>query len=290
MSHMRRSVLLLLCFLLICAIGCDSAPKTAARPQREKQYRTVVSLSPGTTEIIASHSNSAALKGRTQACNFPPMVKAVPVVASLKPDYEKIQELSPDLIVYDADLYSESDIQKLRSNTKADFFAFDAHSIAEFEKQLYLLGSLMGTETMISQYVTAISREKGTNDQVSGTIPKVAVLMPGDAGSGDMIAGSGSFAADVVRTAGAQPVGPEATNFVKLSPEALLALNPDVILVPGSKESVKGALSVLNNPRYKSIAAVKNNRVRALNADVLLRKGGRVDKLLAGMRLAIARG
>ena len=97
---MRWALPFLILTLLLPLSGCADKPARLAR--RPKVYRKIISLSPGTSEIVASDADATTLKGRTAACNFPQnMMASIPIVASIKPDYEKIQSLKPDMILYD---------------------------------------------------------------------------------------------------------------------------------------------------------------------------------------------
>ena len=111
---MRRALPFLSIVLAIGLFGCGPQKPTVDLPLRPKKYQSVVSLSPNLTELILSDANAEVLKGRTQSCDWPPsMVKAIPVVASVKPNMEAIQQIKPDLIVCDTSLYSKDDIAKL---------------------------------------------------------------------------------------------------------------------------------------------------------------------------------
>jgi len=59
-------VLSLLAVTLV--VGCKPAPEGVRFPIRPKMYRTVASLSPGTTEVVASLSYNIVLVGRTASC------------------------------------------------------------------------------------------------------------------------------------------------------------------------------------------------------------------------------
>ena len=255
---------------------------------RPKHYTKVVSLSPSLTEIIASDGDSSVLKGRTAACNYPPSVLLkVPIVASVKPDYEAITKIAPELILYDSSLYSPQDIDKLKA-THADLFAIDAQTIDEFEKQLYTLGSMLGWETRFNDYIDRVDVEKKAAEASPlSPAPKVAIVMPGQSGD-DYIAGTDSFLADVVKTCGGQLVGPKGSQFVPLNAESFVSLNPDVIITNGSKADLGGPALIANDPRFKTITAVKQGRIKAINSDVLLRRGQRVDELIKGIRAEIS--
>jgi ABC-type Fe3+-hydroxamate transport system substrate-binding protein len=279
---MRRAIGSLLLSTLLLAAGCGPADQYYGGVRRSKQYRSIVSLSPSTTEVLSATQevNAGRLTGKTAADNYPKVgYDKVPVVSSVKPDYEKIAEIRPDLVVYDTDLYNAADVAKIKA-IGADTFPLDATTIDQFETQLYSLANLVGGETNISDYVDKIEAARAVGSSMT-THPKVVILLPGT-GSEHMIDGTGSFQADVVRAAGGDPVGPSGAHFVPLDPELLVTLNPDFIITAGDPAPV------LSDPRFQSLKAVKDKkRIVPLVADVLLRKGARVDVLITAINDAI---
>jgi len=287
---MRPSVLLLLLAAALSLSGCGS-DKQILRT-RPRDYHHIISLSPSTSELISQYGSSNDLIGHTAADNYPAYAAGHgEIVVTTKPDYEKIAMLKPDLVLYDSALYSDQEIDQVKKAApQATIFAITADTVDDFVTQLYQLGSLLGGETKVSEYVDRIYGERATaGSSAPSPPPQVAVIMPGESAP-DYIAGTKSFDADAVRSAGGVPVGPEANNFVMISPEALVALNPDVIIVPGNKKDLKAAEALVNNPRYKSIKALQNNRVRVIDQDVLLRRGSRVDTLIKGIAEALVPG
>jgi iron complex transport system substrate-binding protein len=269
--------------------GCQGS-KTVERPRREKMYRKVISLSPSTTELIGVYGESAALVGRTEADNYPTYgVPNIEVVASVKPNYERIAAIQPDLLVYDAALFNPQDLEKLKSMTKADTFAITADTVEAFIEQLYEMGTLLGSESKVNEYVMKIRSEMDSAKSEAATpAAKVAVLLSG--GGRDYIAGTKSFIASVIAASGGELVGPEDNKFVAVSPESFVSMNPDLIIVAGTKQDMKGAVAVLNNPKYQSMRAIKDKRIRVINEDVLVRRGARVDQLIAAVHKVLAEG
>jgi len=282
---MRRALPFLFLLVFVFMTGCSQRQVKLER--RPKFYRSLVSLSPSTTEILCSDADANTIKGRTASCNFPPnMMANIPVVASVKPDYELIQQVKPDMIVYDKGLYSDQDIEKLKG-TGAELFGLDATTVEDFVKQLYVLGSKLAWETRFNDYIMRIETEKRA---IEGTPydprPNVAIILP-DASGNDLICGTDSFLADVVRITGGKLVGPKGSQFLPLSAENFVALDPDVIVTTHTKDSQVNPKLIAADPRFKTIKAVKTSRIRALQADVLLRKGQRVDDLIKAMRQVI---
>jgi len=292
MLSMRRARLLLGLLVSAAMVGCQAPPQVLGGKPREKTYTNVISLSPGTTELVMSINYNNILKGRTASDNYPTTAAKVPVIASVKPDYEKIASLKPDLVVYDASLYNEADVAKIKG-LGADTFAIDANTIEDFANQVLELGSLIAGETNASGYADRViaSRNSALASPITPT-PKVAILMPG-IGSPHYIVGNKSFLADAIKSAGGEVVGPDADKFVELSPELLVTQAPTVIVIPASKMDPVGAQkslgAVLNDPKLQTVPAVKNHKVFAMDADVLLRRGQRVDKLIDNLHGAFTK-
>lgn len=283
---MRRALSLLSSVVLLLGVLVGCQPQSGPPPlkTRPREYKRIVSLSPGTTEIFSSALSAQGLVGRTAACNFPTyIVDKTPVVAQVKPDWEKLRETRPDFIIYDAALYSPQDVAKLKE-TGATLFGFTAKNLDEFKTQLFELANFFGGATRASEYYDKILLERSN---ATGNSPdprhKVAVLLPGPNGQ-HMIMGTKSFLADVVTAAGSVPVGPDSDKFVPLTPEALVSFNPDFIIVPGKDvNDASGALLVARDPRFKNVKAVKEGHIGAVVGDVLLRMGSRIDTCIRGI-------
>jgi len=274
-------------------IGCGAQAVTEGGKPRPKVYQNVVSLSPGTTEIISSTNFTQVLKGRTAADDFPQSALSAPVVASVKPDYELLAEMKPDLIVYDSQLYNESDVEKIKA-LGADTFVFESNTLDGFIEELYKLAALLGSEVNTISYIENIYRERNSAlGDAPENRPKLAIVLPGD-GTEHLIAGTKSFAANMAAEAGAQPVGPDADRFVPLSPEAFIQQNPAVIVVPYTRvpgddatsrnNARRSAQKLLDDPRFKNVQAVVNGQMIAIDEDVLTRRGFRVNQLIEGIR------
>ncbi len=285
-APMRRALPLLFVALFVALSGC--ADKPIVHERRPRVYHSIISLSPGSTEIMALNADLASIKGRTAACNWPKnSLNGIPVVAQVKPDYEMIAKIHPDLIVYDKSLYSEQDIAKIKA-IGADTFEFKCNTVDDYIKELYLLGSKLASETHFNDVATRVRVELAAADADRlPSKPKVAVIMPGPGGS-DYIEGTKSFVADVVKRAGGEPVGPEADKFGPMNAEALVALNPDLIIVNASKTDLTNVGLIANDPRLKTITAVKTGKIQPIDGDVLLRRGQRVDQLIKALHSVMA--
>ena len=276
---MRRAILLSL-LVISSLIGCNNGQEAVKWPTRPKTYTSMVSLSPSTTELAMSYAYTVKLVGRTASCNYPVSVTSVPVVAQVKPDYEKIKAANPGLIVLDSSIYNAQDLQQIDA-LGIDTFEFKSDTVEGFTKELSQLGALLGTESEISGYVDKIYNEIGTaKSQPFPNPPTVAIIMPGANGQ-HMIAGVKSFAADVVNIAGGKAVGPDSDRFVPIDAERLVQLNPDMIITAGKPDPL------MQDARLKSIKTIATGSVRGLEQDIVIRRGSRVDKDIKQTHIAL---
>jgi iron complex transport system substrate-binding protein len=286
---MPRAWLLLLFALLLA--GCQ--PEVVALGGKEYSPPAyVVSLSPSTTEVVASNGNTGQLRGRTKYCNYPPYLSKLPEVrtyGAVKPDYEKLAGDKPNLIVYEKSLYSDAEIAKIKS-LGIPVFEFHSNTLDEFILQLKELGDTLNSPLNMSQYIDRINAERRLAASKAPKIaPKVAAL------SGSMMNGTKTFVADVIRVSGGEPVGPDVNRFVELNPEALIQADPDIILLSvdiaalsenRDKQSQVATAAVEKfraDPRFKGLKAVKDNTVFPVDGDVMLRQGARVEYLITAI-------
>ena len=279
MKPMRKQLLGSVFIALLLLVGCKQ-PATFGGKPRTKVFHKIISLSPSTTELVGI--TAVPIIGRTNSCNYPLAVKKVAVVADLKPDYEMIAGLHPDLILVDKDLYAPADIEKLRSIPGVTIKEFAPTTVKEYEKDLYVLANMISGETNVNDYVIKLGKNVEASIGESPPHPITAALIIPDGTGHHMIAGTKSFQADVVRIMGAQLIGPDSNRFESLNPEFLMSKNPDWIIVAGETKTF------LADKRFANMPAIKSLKIFGLDQDIVLRRGSRVhDFIYNGHKLLI---
>ncbi len=271
-----------LAFLLLTIFvisGCQK-PTAIGGTMRKRVYLTAVSLSPSTTEILLTHFSSVRPLGRTASCDFPDVVKTIPIMGGVKPDFERLAKARPDIILYDEALYNPADIERLKQ-LKIDLLSFGPKTVDEYNDWLVRTSAMVGGETEVSDYIDRIVAARTTNIAEATTRRRVILLLGGSTGE-YMVAGTKTIQADFLRASGFEPVGPDAEKFVTINVEQLLLDKPDAIVVAGD------AARVLADPRLKSLGAVQAKRVVSVSdPNTILRAGARVDQLLSNLRPAV---
>ncbi|MCH7904580.1 MAG: ABC transporter substrate-binding protein [Armatimonadetes bacterium] len=273
---LRIGVISVLAALVLAALALNACRQQTpvGRTPQAKSYSVLVSLSPSTSELVAGNGGMGLLQGRTSACDFPAgLRRAIVVVDNGEIDYEKLETIKPDLVIFDSNLYSDEKIAKIEQ-LGFEMMPMEASTLDEFIDYSYRLASKIGLESNISKYLDRVITARNTALSAGNPTLKVAIVI-GDREGGYMIAGKNTFQADVVRSVGGSPVGPDASMFVALNLETLIVENPDIII------SAENAADILADERFTTVNAIRNKRVFDFEEPaILLRAGKRVDMMI----------
>ncbi|QYK53485.1 MAG: ABC transporter substrate-binding protein [Fimbriimonadaceae bacterium] len=266
---------------LITLTGCNS-DDLGGKPRKEPPIRAYVSLSPSTTELItAAGVPATSILGITSSCNYP-VTKAQIVVHGTEPNFEKIAALNPQRVILEKDLYGEQTISKLKE-LGFDPIVVETNTLESYEEWIIKISKLSGSETAATGYLDKVYAGLSSYE---GTVKKgiKICVITGNPESGYMAMGKQSLFADLVTRAKSEFVGPDGSKFQTINIEQLVAWNPDAIVVPKYELD-----KMVADPALKAVPAVAQGRILGINADILLRNGGRVDQLLEGLTIGIGR-
>jgi iron complex transport system substrate-binding protein len=218
---------------MLAALACAAA----AQPQR------IVSVSPAVTELLYGIGAFDRVVAVTDYCLYPPEAKTLPKVGGwATPSVEKVAGFRPDLVVLSdgqapflamplAQLGIPTAIA--RSQTLEDVFA----AIATLGKAT---GNVRQAERLATQTRSALE----TVRKRAAHLPRPSVLCVVDRTPGtlrDLYAVTeGSFLAELIAIAGGKTAGAATRlGYAKISQEALLTMNPDIILdiMPASQNN-----------------------------------------------------
>jgi iron complex transport system substrate-binding protein len=221
-------------FLLFAALSWAAL---AASPQR------IVSVSPAITEILYGIGAFARVVAVTDYCLYPPEAKALPKVGGwATPSVERIAAFRPDLVVFsDAQSpFLEAPLQQLGIHTAIA----RSQTIQDAYNAIATLGRATGNQ---QQAARLVSDTKAALDKVqarAASLPHPSVLCIIDRTPGTLrdlyAATQGSFLAELIGIAGGRLRGGSSRlGYGKISKEAVLTMNPEVILdiVPASQNT-----------------------------------------------------
>ncbi len=246
----------------------------------ERPPSRIVSLSPGHTEILYAIGAGDQVIAVDSGSDFPAEAVAKATLDAEAPDLEEIAGLEPDLVVL------MSAPQELARSL--DQRALPVLSLAVPDS----LSTLLDQIDLLGQITGHIEGSDSLVDSMDGRIQVIFDKVGSAAGPrvfhelDDALTtvSSSTFISELYLVLNASNIAdrPEEP-YPRLTLEAIIEADPEVIILAhagASPDSVKARLG------WEGISAVKNNRVYALDPDILNRPGPRVvDGLEALARL-----
>ncbi len=281
---------LLVSAFLLCA-GC-AAPQEASPSKTvitdatgvsvpiPQEVRRVVSLAPSESEIVAALGGMDRLVGRSDYCDYPPELSAIPSIGGPRSlSTEAIVSLNPDLVVTTG-IVDSARIDELRA-LGLTVVVFEPKTIDDIYENILLMGRLLGEEEQAEAMVGEMqAKEQQITSRYQGIDhPSVLYLLWHDP---LYIAGNDTFEHDLLIHAGGVNVMEETRGYVVVSDESIVQREPDVIIVCQSHTAglVRLKDKVLEKPAFSGLTAVVNRRICEVNADLANRPGPRVIKAL----------
>ena len=231
----------------------------------------VVSLVPSVTEILFRIGAGDAVCGVTYHDTYPPEAATKPVVGGFfNPSIERIHALDPDFIFL-GDLH-HSVVDATAGRDGPQLVQLPLSTFEQLYRTIRLLGRLFKREAAAEALLRDIQMDLGHTADKIATIPppqrrRVMRLMGRDQ---LMTPGAGSFQNEMIRKAGGiPPVFGNAGNMVPVSLEAWQAFNPEVIYACGGDRELEHSL--LDQPGWRDVDAVRNNRIVYFPCDLTCR-------------------
>lgn len=218
--------------LLVLCAGCGSAgplvPASTGKPAR------IISLSPSTTEILYGVGAFGRVVAVSDYCSYPPEASTLPRVGGWNnPNMEQIASLRPDLVVF-----SDAQAQFVKDKVEAAgirTLSVPSQTLEHAYESIELIGRATGEEEAARRLLEQTRMSVETVRLTTERLPKRRVLCVVDRVPGTLrdlyTAGGDSFIAQLIRVAGGEPISPPArVGWGKMQKEAVVALDPDVIL------------------------------------------------------------
>lgn len=270
--------------------GAGEAKVHDATPKR------LVSLSPGVTETIIALGRGELLSCVSDYCELPAGLPRPRVGTALTPNFEKIAACQPDLI-----LASEvagdtlAPLEKFAPTISLPWLTLD-----EWFNSISVLGAKIGSASEAKVLTDAL--REALRPKVTPRSPRVLLTLDyGATGSSETwFIRKNSIHGAALEAAGAEnAITREVTEQPKLSPEALLAADPDAIIVlrPAGADPAAEAQSLAHFQRWSPLAAVRTERIKVLSLPGVLTIGpavvdlvGELEKCLEELFSEMAKG
>ena len=270
----------LLSFLL--AWVAAAAPVTAqTTPKR------VVSLAPSVTEVLFEAGLGPTVVGVTNHCRYPREVLALPKVgAYLTPSYEALLTLKPDLVIT---LPEQADVEPRLEALRIPILRVDHRSLDGIIRSIELIGQRCGAAASAGRAADALRRALHDAKRLAVQPRPRTLICFGRAEDVRRMyaAAPGTVHHDLIDQAGgANVLTSDAVAYPTLSAEAVMRLDPDVIIEFSSRDTDAASLR-RDWQRLDSIKAVRHGRVYVFTGEFLSVPGPRFLRLVTDIARAI---
>ncbi|UPG90592.1 hemin ABC transporter substrate-binding protein [Luteibacter aegosomaticola] len=267
------------------ALPCVAAVATAAT--------RVVSLGGDVTEIVYAIHAQDELAARDSTSTWPEAAKALPDVGYVRQlSAEGVLALRPDLILATHDAGPPTAIEQIRSAGVRIETLPASRTPEDIEAKIRRIGELTAHTKDADALATDVATRFNALAKAVAAMPhhpRVVFLMSTGQGS-PMAAGHDTAADRAIALAGGVNAVADVPGYKAVSPEALVAMKPDVILLMKEREdAVGGVAGVLAMPGVGDTPAGKSKRIDFVEGQALLGFGPRTAENAAALQARWAR-
>lgn len=279
---MREALLAALCLLAACGPGPAGPPAEPSAPAEPP--RRIVSLAPSHTEILFAIGAGDHVVAATVEDDYPPEVEALPKVGGMTVetlDLERVLAARPDLVVA-LDFDQDDAVGALR-RLGLRVEVIPAASLDDLFVAIRRLGEISArreaAEALAASLGERIERVRRKVESVPAEARPRVFYEVWDRPL--MTAGPGTFVGELIETAGGVNVfGDVESLYPRVSLEAVLRRDPEVVLAPDFHGTLVTAGSLAARPGWEAVGAVRDGRVHTVDGDLVSRPGPRLVEAL----------
>lgn len=250
----------------------DGEDDQGTRVVLKKRPERIVSLSVGLDEIVlalAAPDRIQALSWYTQDKEMSPLAAEAARYPHIHgQDPESVMAYRPDLVlIYGSDNTPTEYVQALRSLGIAVFVSDSPHRVAAVFPRIEKIGRLLGATAEAAALMQDMrDRLARVENTVRGIPPDERAVVMAFGNSGQVFGRQNDLFDDMCAHAGllngAAMAGLTASSSI--SKEQIIAVNPDVFLLPTwgkpGQEAATASQQIITDPAFCNIKAVKNHR------------------------------
>lgn len=253
-----------------------------AQAAANAQYQSIVCLSPAGAEILSDLGAEGLIKARTDFCDYPSRLKAIPSVGGFAGEtlsVETILSYKPDFVYGAKGMHDFLEAPLKESGVT--LFLSEASSIDAVYDEIITVGGYIGrtseAETLVKNMKDSISQI--TTAYNSSEKPAVYYEVWN---TPYMSIGRKSFISDLILTAGGLNVfDDQNSDYPSVSEESIIARDPKIILLPNMNGVT--ADDVKARTGWTNVSAVKSGKIYLIDADLYSRPGPRIVDAVAGL-------
>ena len=257
-----------ICLLLFLALSAQ-----AGTPER------VITIGGALTETVYALGAKDLIVGSDTTSYYPPMAEKLPKVGYQRAlSAEGILSLSPDLVILTEEAGPPPVLRQLESAEVEILTLKAGRSLEDVKANIQKIAEALNREETGAALIQKIDAEskKLTDSIATAKYKKRVMFILQHGGGAPLVAGKGTAADSIIALSGAANVVEDYDGYKPLSPEAAVALKPEVILITKrGLEQAGGKESLLNVPGISLTPAGRHGHVIAMDALLMLGFGPR---------------
>jgi iron complex transport system substrate-binding protein len=188
---------------------------------------------------------------------------------------ERIISLSPDLVIATKDGNSKEDAELLRE-AGIQVYVVNPRNVMEAVSTIEEIGNVCGVSEKAHQLVEGLKRRLDYIESVSGAGKRPVVFLQINL-KPIMTVNKNTFHNDLIRLAGGiNMTADEPVTYPRISIEEVIRKRPDIIIISSMERGGEFEKAREEWMKWKSIPAVKNNRVYLIDSDLIDRPSQRI--------------
>lgn len=238
--------------------------------------KRIVSLAPNITEILFGLGLDEEIVGVSIHCNFPQKARSRPKVGSyINIDFERIISLHPDLIIGTGAGNTREMVDRLEKLGFPTFVIFPKN-FQDILKSIEHMGEIVDRKKEALMIIDGMKKRSQKVVHLIQGLPRPKVFIQiGDAPI--VTVGKGSFADDLIRLAGGENIaGNETERYPRLGMEEILKRSPEIIIISSMNPKGDYQRMIQHWRNWKSLPAVKNDRIHLIDSDLIDRPSPRI--------------
>lgn len=295
----RFSTFMFCLLILVLALACtannnETPPRTANEPNTTmvtdarganveiKDASRIVSVGGSVTETIYALGAQGSLVGTDSSSLYPAEATQLPQVGYMRQlSSEGVLSLRPSLVLAAEDTGAPAALEQIRSAGVPLVIVPSQSTLDGARAKIRFIARALNREANGAELINRLEADLRTaNEMLAGVKRKPRVLFIYARGAGALnVSGTGTAADEMIRLAGGVNAITGFANYKPLTPEAVVAAAPDIVLFPSrGLESVGGVEGALKLPGISETPAGRDRRIIAQDDLLLLGFGARTGE------------
>lgn len=247
----------------------------------EEEPERIVTLVPSNTEIVFALDQGDKVVGVSDHDNYPEEVMDIDKIGGMEFNVEIIISLEPDVVLAHAsgvDAAQEA-FQQLADAGIEVFVVAEATDIDTTYETIENIGQVTGAAEEAEQVVTEMKEGFAELEEITSAVAeedRQSVFFEISPTPDIFTAGQNTFLHELLQIIHAENASGDQDGWVAMDPEAIVELNPDVIITTYGSYVEDPIGEVTSRNGFDAVSAVANDRIYDIDSDMVSRPGPRL--------------